>query len=58
MTSTDVRIEVKNINPIIEEFVEKKLIKPDQVNRKTLWNMDEFSLFDPSGNRIIFPGGL
>ena len=45
MTSTDVRIEVKNINPIIEECVEKGVIKSEQVNRKTPWKTDEFSIF-------------
>ncbi len=54
MTSTDVRIEVKNIEPIIGEFMEKGLINTEQVNRETPWNTDEFSIFDPSGNRITF----
>ncbi len=54
MTSTDIKIEVKNIDPIIREFIGKGLITPDKVHRKTLWNTDEFGLFDPSGNRITF----
>ena len=54
MTSTDVKIEVKNIDSLIEEYIVKGLIKAEKVNRKTPWNTDEFGLFDPSGNRITF----
>jgi uncharacterized glyoxalase superfamily protein PhnB len=54
MTSTDVKIEVKNIDSLIEEFVEKGLISEENVNRKTPWNTDDFGLFDFNKNRITF----
>ncbi|MBT8219946.1 MAG: glyoxalase/bleomycin resistance/extradiol dioxygenase family protein [Bacteroidia bacterium] len=54
MTSTDVRIQVKNIDPLFEEYVAKEVIPADRMRRKTAWHTDEFGLFDPSGNRITF----
>ena len=54
MTCTDVRIQVENIEQIIEEYITKGLITTESVKRKTAWYTDEFGLFDPSGNRITF----
>jgi uncharacterized glyoxalase superfamily protein PhnB len=54
MTSTDVKIEVENIDLLIEGFIKKGLITEEKVTRKTPWNTDEFGLYDPSGNRITF----
>jgi len=54
MTSTDVKIEVKNIDSLIEEYLEKNVITAENVNRKTPWNTDEFGLFDLNKNRITF----
>jgi len=54
MTSTDAKIEGKNINQIIEEFIKKGMVNTDWMNRKTPWNTDEYSLFDQSGDRITF----
>ena len=54
MTSTDVRIQVKNIDPIFEEYVNTGVIPKDRMRRSTGWHTDEFGLFDPSGNRITF----
>ena len=54
MTSTDIRFQVQNIEPLFEEFVSNGLLAPDKINRKTAWNTSEFGLFDLSGNRITF----
>jgi hypothetical protein len=54
MISTDVRIQVENIKPLITELSAKGLITPDKVREKTNWNTKEFSLKDPSRNRITF----
>ena len=54
MVSTDVKFEVKNIDPLITEFVEKGILRMDKVHKKTPWNTTEFGIKDPSGNRITF----
>ena len=54
MISSDVKFEVKNIEPLIEEFVGKGLLDLERVQRKTPWNTTEFGVKDPSGNRITF----
>jgi uncharacterized glyoxalase superfamily protein PhnB len=54
MTSTDVKIEVQNIDPLFDEYVTAGIVKPDAMIRKTPWNTFEFGLFDASGNRITF----
>jgi hypothetical protein len=54
MTSTDVRIEVKNITPLFKEYLSKGIVQPDQFHAKTAWKTSEFGLFDLSGNRITF----
>ncbi|PHN03250.1 VOC family protein [Flavilitoribacter nigricans] len=54
MTSTDVRIEVKNIGPLFREYVEKGVVEEAAMRRQTAWGTNEFGLFDPSGNRITF----
>lgn len=54
MTRTDVRIEVNNIVPLLEEYKAKGLIPADMVLSKTPWNTIEFGLFDLNKNRITF----
>lgn len=54
MTSTDVKFEVKNIGPLIEELVGKGILTLEKVQKKTPWNTTEFGIKDPSGNRITF----
>ncbi len=54
MTSTDVKFEVRNIKPLIEDFVAKGLLDIEKVHWKTPWNTTEFGIFDPSGNRLTF----
>lgn len=54
MTSTDVRFQVQNIEPLFEEYIKKGLLTPDKINRKTAWHTSEFAVKDPSGNRLTF----
>ena len=54
MTSTDLKIQVKHIQPLCDEYIGKQTIKPEQFTPNTPWQTAEFSLFDPSGNRITF----
>jgi catechol 2,3-dioxygenase-like lactoylglutathione lyase family enzyme len=54
MTSTDVKIEVRNIAPIYEEFLNSGVARPKSLILKTPWGTSEFGLFDLSGNRITF----
>ncbi len=54
MTSTDIKFQVQNIEPLFEEYVSKGVLTSDKINRKTAWNTSEFVLFDPNGNRITF----
>ncbi|MDH3651329.1 MAG: glyoxalase superfamily protein [Saprospiraceae bacterium] len=54
MTSTDVRIQVKNIDPIFQAYLSKGVVIPEVMKRETVWGTNEFGLFDPSGNRITF----
>ena len=54
MTSTDLKFQVQNIEPLFEELTAQELIPPGKITLKTAWNTSEVSLFDPSGNRITF----
>lgn len=54
MTSTDVRIEVRNIQPLFQEYLKSGVIEPAAMRLKTAWGTNEFGLYDPSGNRITF----
>ena len=54
VTSTDVRFQVQNIEPLFKEYIDKGLVNPERINRKTAWNTTEFGVFDPSGNRLTF----
>lgn len=54
MTSTDLKFQVQNIEPLFDELIANGLIPPGKITRQTGWNTAEVSLFDPSGNRITF----
>lgn len=53
MTSTDIRFQVKNIQPIFQEYLAKDLFKEDAL-WETAWGTREFGFFDLSGNRLTF----
>jgi hypothetical protein len=48
-----VRIEVKNIQPLFEEFVGRGTVTPDKFREKTPWGTNEFGFFDPNNNAIF-----
>ena len=54
MTSTDLKFQVQNIEPLFKELIVQELIPPGKITRKTPWNTSEVSLFDLSKNRITF----
>ena len=54
MWASDLRIQVKNIQPLFDEYLKKGLLKENALRLSTLWGTNEFGLFDPSGNRIHF----
>lgn len=54
MKSADIKFQVQNIEPLIEEYVLNGVLNPDRIRKQTEWNTKEFGLLDPSGNRITF----
>ncbi|MCG2615727.1 hypothetical protein LZZ85_15615 [Terrimonas sp. NA20] len=48
-----VRILVKNIQPIFEEFQERGCITADKLRVDTPWNTTEFGFFDLNSNAIF-----
>lgn len=54
MTSTDIRIQVKTIQPLFNELLEKEVISADRFQESTAWHTAEFALFDLNYNRITF----
>ena len=49
-----VRIEVKNIRPLFDEFVRRQTIKPDSFRENTPWGTNEFGFYDLNNNAIFF----
>lgn len=49
-----IKIFVKDIAPIFNEFVEKGFIKENKLRRNTPWNTHEFGFYDPNNNAIFF----
>lgn len=52
--STDVKFQVKNIEPLYEEFLKSGAITEHNINRKTAWNTSECCFFDLNRNRFTF----
>ena len=50
----DLKFEMDNIEFIITDLIGKSILTADKINKKTPWNTTEFSIFDPSGNRLTF----
>lgn len=49
-----VRIEVSNIRPLFEEFVERGTVKPADFRENTSWGTHEFGFYDLNKNGIFF----
>lgn len=48
-----IRIFVKNIKPLFEEFVGRGTVKPDALRLNTPWGTNEFGFFDLNQNAIF-----
>ncbi|HCA56726.1 MAG TPA: glyoxalase/bleomycin resistance/extradiol dioxygenase family protein [Blastocatellia bacterium] len=48
-----VRIHVKHIRPIFDEFVERGTVKPDALKLRTAWDTNEFGFYDLNRNAIF-----
>lgn len=48
-----VRIFVKNIQPLFDEFVERGTVTKDKLKRNTAWKTNEFGFYDLNKNGIF-----
>ena len=48
-----VRIFVKNIKPVFEEFVKRGTVKQDRLRLNTPWHTHEFGFYDLNNNAIF-----
>lgn len=48
-----IRLIVADIEPIFNEFVERKTILPEKLHRNTPWNTHEFGFYDLNKNGIF-----
>ncbi|MEZ4942865.1 MAG: DinB family protein [Saprospiraceae bacterium] len=54
MNGSAIRIQVENIGPLFQEFVERGSVAPDVFRENTPWGTNEFGLYDPNRNAIFF----
>ncbi|NHA05173.1 glyoxalase/bleomycin resistance/extradiol dioxygenase family protein [Mucilaginibacter sp. HC2] len=52
-----IRIDVKNIQPLFEEFVQRGTVKVDAFKSNTPWHTNEFGFFDLNKNAIFIMEG-
>ena len=48
-----IRIFVKNIRPIFEEFVSRETVPQDKLRMHTPWGTNEFGFYDPNKNAVF-----
>jgi hypothetical protein len=48
-----IRIYVKKVNPLFEEFVQRGTVTSDSLKRNTPWKTNEFGFFDLNHNAIF-----
>lgn len=48
-----IRIFVKDIDPILEEFVERQTVKKEKLRRNTPWGTHEFGFYDLNNNAVF-----
>ncbi len=48
-----IRIDVKNIQPLFEEFVERGTVTKDALRMNTPWKTNEFGFYDLNKNAIF-----
>ncbi len=49
-----IRIAVKNIQPLFDEFVKRGTVRPEKFIANTPWNTSEFGFYDLNNNAIFF----
>jgi hypothetical protein len=49
-----IRIEVENLRPLFEEFVQRGVVNSDAFRERTAWGTNEFGFYDLNGNAIFF----
>ena len=49
-----VRILVKNIQPIFDEFLERGTVTKEKLRMNTAWKTNEFGFYDLNNNAIFF----
>ncbi|MBQ4822438.1 glyoxalase/bleomycin resistance/extradiol dioxygenase family protein [Aquimarina sp. MMG016] len=52
--SSVVKIFVKDVQPIFDEFVERGTVPNDKLRRNTPWGTHEFGFYDMNNNAIFF----
>ena len=53
-----IRIAVKNIKPLFEEFVQRGTVAADKFKANTPWKTNEFGFFDLNNNAIFIMENL
>ena len=53
-----VRIVVKNIRPLFDEFVKRGTVNEDKLILGTAWKTNEFGFFDLNNNALLFTEDL
>lgn len=48
-----IKIFVRNLEPIFNEFLERGTIKPEKLRMNTAWNTNEFGFYDLNNNAIF-----
>ena len=48
-----IKIFVKNVQPIFEEFVRRGTVPTDKLRRNTPWGTHEFGFYDPNNNAVF-----
>lgn len=48
-----VRIYVKNIQPIFEEFIQRGTVTREKFRSNTPWSTNEFGFYDPNNNAVF-----
>ena len=48
-----IKLFVKNVRPIFDEFVERGTVAPDKLSMNTPWGTHEFGFYDPNKNAVF-----
>ena len=53
-----IRIDVKNLQYLFDEFVQRGTVTHNDLKKNTLWNTNEFGFFDLNKNAIFIMEGV